>query len=147
MMDDETAERIEAEYGMPPGRLMYHFYVEEEMSSGEIADEMDESRHTVKHWLQQAGIKMRSRTLTDIQRILIIVCLASGMGDAATGRKVGCGRSTVRRYRKDLESTGEPVDLSLGLEPRDRDLIFNLVTTVVTDPDCPEPLSELPTEG
>lgn len=146
MMSDDRADEIEAEYGMPPGRLMYHFYREEDMSSGEIAEELDESRNTVKNWLQKSGVKMRSRTLTDVQRIIIIACLASGMGDGSTARQADCGKSTVTRYRKDLESEGEPVDLHTELDPRDRELIFELVANAVTNPDCPEPISEYATD-
>lgn len=114
MMEDERAERLEAEYGMPPGRLMYHFYRERDMSAGDIAAELDESRYTVQYWLTKAGIEMRSRRLTDVQRVLIMAYMDAGLGDKAIASRVDCGFHTVRRYRKEIESTGEPVDLTEG---------------------------------
>lgn len=133
MMQEDRADRIEDVYGMPPGRLMYHFYHERGMSMGEISqtmtDEMEEDvpRETVRYWLQRAGVKTRSRTLTDIQRVLIMAYLSAGVGIDSTASKTDCGRATVHRYRKEIESTGKPVDLAQELSTREWDILCDII--------------------
>lgn len=133
MIEESTREEIEAEYGMPVGRLMYHFYHEKEMSAGEIADELGEARSTVKYWLQHSGIKMRSRTLTDVQRILIIAYLNAGLGNAAISSKADCGKMSVYRYRKEVESAGQPVDIEQDLSPTEFELLCDLIGETAVD--------------
>lgn len=133
MMEDDRAEQIENEYGMPPGRLMYHFYHEKGMSMGDISQQMtadlgeDVPRETVRYWLQRSGIKTRSRTLTDIQRVLIMAYLSAGVGLDRTASKADCGRATVQRYRKEIESTGKPVDLEQELSTREWDILCDII--------------------
>ena len=130
MMDSETRELVEDAYGMPAERLMYHLYWEREMSSGEIANEIagidgidGVYRSNVRYWLQKCGIKMRSRTLSDVQRLLIIAYIDAGLGDGSVATKTDCGQATVNRYRKDLVASGGPTDLEMELQPTDRELL------------------------
>lgn len=133
MMEDDRAEDIEEEYGMPPGRLMYCFYQERDMSQHEISEKLTEDlgekvpRETVRYWLQRAGIKMRSRTLTDIQRVLIMAYLSSGMGLDSTATKAQCGRATVQRYRKEIKGSGKPVDLEQDLSTKDWEILCDII--------------------
>jgi transposase-like protein len=131
MMRDEKAKEIEEEHGLPPGRLMYKLYIEEGKSAGEISNQLGEPRSTVKYWLKQAGIKMRSNTLSDVQRIMIIAYLSAGMGRGATAQRVGCGTMTVARYRKELESTQEPVDFNSLLSADDHELLCDVIADAI----------------
>lgn len=134
MMSDEKREILEDEYGMPVERLMYHFYWEREMSSGDIANEIAQIdglgeiyRSNVRYWLQKAGIKMRSRTLSDVQRLLIIAYVDAGLGDGSVANRVECGQATVNRYRKEMLATGVPADIDMDLQPSDRDLLESMI--------------------
>lgn len=127
MMSEETRERLVDRYGMPPGRLMYHFYVEREMSAGDIADELDESRDTVKYWLSQSGIEMRSRKLSDVQRLLIMAYIDAGIGDKAISRRVRCGPVTVKRYRQDMRESLEPIGLNGWISSEDMDILESII--------------------
>lgn len=132
-MEDTKREELEEEYEMPPGRLMYHLYVEEGMSSYDIAEELEEKRETVRYWLQQSGVKMRSRTLSDVQRILILAYIDAGLGGDAIASRLGCGRATVNRYRKELEQTGEPVDLDGWITAEEYNLLCGIVENWIDD--------------
>lgn len=127
MMENEMREQLEAQYEMPIGRLMYHFYWEEDMSAGAIGQEVEAPRQTVVYWLQQSGIKMRSRTLSDIQKLLMVAYIDAGMGDRAIASKLGCGRMTVKRYRNDMIVSGRPVDLERPLTPDDNDILAGII--------------------
>lgn len=129
--DDDKRAAIEEEYEMPIGRLMYHFYHECEMSAGDIGDELGEPRMTVVYWLQQSGIKMRSRTLSDVQRVLIMAYIDAGLGDGAIANRVDCGEMTVNRYRKEIISSGEPVDLEEWNAVGDVDVLQNVVENII----------------
>lgn len=147
MMEDDRAELIEDTYGMPPGRVMYHLYWERDMSAAEIANEITSTtgesvhRNTVKYWLQNAGVKMRSRTLTDVQRILIMAYLSAGLGVDATSDKADCGRMTVHRYRKEIKTTGSPVDLNTELSTREYEILCGIIRDDIMDD------SDKPTES
>ena len=125
--DDDKRKSLHNEYGMPVGRLMYHLYHEKGMSLGEIADEVDESRSTVQYWLQQSGVRMRSRTLSDVQRILIMAYIDAGYGDGSIAARVDCGKMTVNRYRKEMESSGEPVDLNGWISQSDTEILSRII--------------------
>lgn len=134
MISEDKRETLEDEYGMPVERLMYHFYWEREMSSGDIANELAEIdgldtvyRSNVRYWLQKAGIKMRTRTLSDVQRIMIIAYIDAGYGDGSIANRVDCGHMTVNRYRKEIEAAGGPADISMSLSPSDQEILEGIV--------------------
>lgn len=133
MMESEMRDRLEDEYDMPVGRLMYHFYWEREMSAGDISNELDVPRQTVVYWLQQSGIRMRSRSLSDTQKVLMIAYLDAGLGDRAIGSRLGCGHATVRRYRDDMIATGQPVDLEAAPTPDDVNTLRDIITEHITE--------------
>ncbi len=133
MIGAEKRKAIEAKYDMPVERLMYKFYQEHEMSAGEIADELDGvgdfrvHRNTVKYWLRQSGIEMRTRQLTDVQRVLMLAYFDSGVGDGGIARRLKCGKSTVRRYRRDIEAEHEPSDFDSWISSDDYKLLVEIV--------------------
>lgn len=126
-MESEMREQLESEYEMPVGRLMYHLYWEEEMSAGEIGNEVDAPRSTVVYWLQQSGIKMRSRTLSDVQKLLMVGYIDAGLGDRAIAGKLDCGVMTVRRYRRDMRASGRPIDLEIEVTPDEHQLLCDII--------------------
>lgn len=130
MMEPEMRDRLEEEYGMPIGRLMYHFYWEEGMSAGAIGEKVGAPRQTVIYWLQQSGIKMRSRTLSDVKKLLMVAYLDAGVGDRAIASKLNCGHMTVNRYRSEMLDSGEPVDLGRPLTPDDREILHDIIEEI-----------------
>lgn len=127
MMEEAMREKLEEEYDMPVGRLMYHFYWERDMSAGQIGAEVGAPRQTVVYWLQQAGIQMRSKSLSDIQKVLLMAYIDAGLGDGAISRRIGCGKNTVRRYRHDMAATRDPIDLEENVRPDDYAILENIV--------------------
>lgn len=148
MIGNDKREAIEAEYGMPVERLMYHFYQECGMSAGEIAAELDGidttadnadahnvHRNTVKYWLRQSGIEMRTRQLSDVQRILMLAYFDAGLGDGSIAHRIECGQATVNRYRKDIEAEREPADLDSWISAGDYELLTRIVDDAFEPPD------------
>lgn len=137
MMRDEQRERLEDEYGMPAERLLYHLYIERGLSASEIATELDvKHRNTVKYWLRQCGIKLRSRSISDVQRVLMMAYLDAGLGNGSIAARVGCSKMTVSRYRNELETTREPIDLSeLELSASDFDVLDGIIEDTFSPPD------------
>lgn len=148
MMQEERAAKIEEAYGMPPGRLMYHFYHEENMSQYEIAEEMDEPRETVRYWLQRSGVKMRDRTLTDVQKLMIMTYLSAGLGTGSAAKKANCGKTSVIRYRDELQAAKKPVDVDLDLSTGDWDVLCQIIEEdIVTESSSSESTSNCAVES
>lgn len=133
MINGDKREVLEEEYGMPVERLMYHFYQEQGMSAGDIAAEIsplfDQSvhRNTVKYWLRQSGIEMRTRQLSDVQRVLMLAYFDAGLGAGAIAKRVGCGRMTVKRYREEIEAERQPADMDSWVSSDDYGLLIDIV--------------------
>lgn len=127
MIGDEKRTEIEEEYGMPVERLMYYFYQECDMSKGDIADELGEPRSTVQYWLRKSGVEMRTRQLTDVQRILIMAYFDAGLGDGSIAHRVGCGQSTVNRYRKEVKYNRMPAELDSWISSEDHELLCDII--------------------
>lgn len=133
MISEDKREQLEDEYGMPVERLMYHLYQEQEMSAAEITAELDEvleggtHRNTVKYWLRQSGIEMRSRQLSDVQRILMLAYFDAGFGLGSIAARLDCGEETVKRYRKEIEAELEPADMDSWMSAEDYSLLVDIV--------------------
>lgn len=138
MISDKKRDELEEEYEMPVERLMFHLYHECDMSAGDIADELGEPHSTVKDWLRRSGIQLRTRRLSDIQRILIMAYFDAGFGDGSISHRVGCGRATVNRYRNQIEEEGRPTDLDSWVSSDDYELLMGIVDDVFGPPNGDE---------
>ena len=121
-------QRLEAAFDQPIGALLRDLYEAEGYSQHEVADHLtaalpdDEEvpRTTLAYWFREYGVDMRSRTLSDVQRIVIMALLPYCRNRTIADR-AGCHRSTVEEYRREITRTGAPVDLSGDIPLTDRD--------------------------
>lgn len=131
METTKRQQRLERVYDCDIDVLLTKKYEDGGLSQTELAAELSSHlpdgetvpRSTLQYWLREAGVDMRSRTLTDIQRVAIMVLLPH-LPNHRIAERVGCAKVTVRRYQRELHETGAPGSLlDLPLTDRDRDLL------------------------
>lgn len=136
MKKTERQQKLEALYGEPIDELLDRKYTQGGLSQPELAAELsaklppDEAvpRTTLAYWLREAGVEMRARTLSDVQRIALVVLLPH-LPNHTIADRVGCSTVTVKRYRRRVRSFAAaegdefPIDVDVSLTERDRDLL------------------------
>lgn len=127
MKPTDLQRDIEEEWDKPITDVLAELYVERGLSQTEVANELDVPRPTVQVWLQDSPVEMRSRTLSDVQRLSIMALLSSSLGVRAIADRADCHPVTVRRYRQDIVESGDPVDLDMTLSEQDRARLMAMV--------------------
>lgn len=130
METTKRQQRLERVYDCDIDVLLAKKYEDDGYSQPELASELSSHlpdgetvpRSTLQYWLREAGVEMRRRTLTDVQRVAIMVLLPH-LPNHRIAERVGCATVTVARYRRELRETGTPAALDLSLTERDRDLL------------------------
>lgn len=126
--------------------LLREKYNDEEYTQHELAAEFSARigaeipRSTLSYWLRESGASMGRRALSDVQRITIMALLPH-FSNRSIAKRVGCGKRTVARYRREVARHGEPIELSETVEvtARDRRVLVppqrpRADTTVTADP-------------
>lgn len=130
METTKRQQRLERVYDCDIEVLLAKKYEDDGLSQPELATELSSHlpdgetvpRSTLQYWLREAGVDMRSRTLSDVQRVAIMVLLPH-LPNHRIAERVGCAAVTVARYRRELRDTQTPLDVDLTLTDRDRDVL------------------------
>lgn len=123
MRKTDQQRQIEAIYEQDIGELLREKYEDESYTQHELAEELDVPRSSLQYWLREYGIEIRSRSLSDVQRITVMALLPY-LSNSRIADRVGCSRQTVARYRREIRQTGDPINVSCDLTHRDRKVLI-----------------------
>lgn len=123
MRKTDQQRQIEALYDDDIRTLLVRKYEDEGYSQHELADELDVNRTTLQYWLREHGVEIRSRALSDVQRITVMALLPY-LSNSRIADRVNCSYQTVKRYRREIRQTGSPVEVSCDLTRQDRAVLI-----------------------